>query len=97
MQELALPCRLPYLTVTAGVEVERLGSPAIPLAATGHGKGVYPEGRRRLSADYFAEVLQRLQWKDGGRITQLLQLQDSVLPGNAFAKSTSIISKKYCI
>jgi hypothetical protein len=55
--------------------VERLGSPAIPLAATGHGKGVYPEGRRRLSADYFAEVLQRLHWKDGGRITQLRQFQ----------------------
>jgi hypothetical protein len=80
MQELALSCVVLHLTAPAGVELGAFLPDGIAGAATGHGKGVYPEGRRRLSADYFAEVLQRLRWKDGGRITQLLQLQDSVVP-----------------
>jgi len=80
MQELALSCVLPYLTAPAGVELGAFRPEGIPGTATSHGKGVPPEGRRRLSADYFAEVLQRLHWKDGGRITQLLQFQDSMLP-----------------
>jgi hypothetical protein len=76
MQELALSSGLLHLTAAAGVELGALVPDGIAGAATGQGKGVPPEGKPRGTAPgCFAELLQRLHWKDGGRISQLRQFQ----------------------
>jgi hypothetical protein len=95
MQELALSCVALHLTAATGVELAAFGQDGIAGAATSHGKGVPPEGRRRggtqlLRGNFTTIALEG--WRSN-HPTSSVSRSDAA--GNALAESTSKTCKKH--